>query len=102
MQLTVDQVTDITLAADLELSSFTNTYSGRGMYGERCIGWDVDDLSDAPMVLALAFAEFLDPYEARRLAENARTDNMGLGYIIYFPGSTCDGWVEDEEDDDDY
>lgn len=100
MELTVDQVNDILDNADLAYESFTNTYSGRGMYGDTCVGFDVDSLHELG-TLAIAFVEVLGDSEGRELAGRARTDNMGLGYIIYFPHVTCPEW-EEEEDDDDY
>lgn len=103
MELTVDQVNDILDNADLAYEAFTNSYSGRGMYGDRCVGFDVDSLTELG-TLAIAIHEVLGDTLGRDMVENARTDNMGLGYIIYFPHHTCPTWVsdEDEDDDDDY
>ena len=103
MELTVDQVNDILDNADLAYEAFTNSYSGRGMYGDRCVGFDVDSLTELG-TLAIAIHEVLGDVEGRSMVENARTDNMGLGYIIYFPHHTCADWdeQEDEDDDDDY
>lgn len=99
MELTVDQVNDILDNADLSYESFTNTYSGRFMYGDTCVGFDVDSLTELG-TLAIAFVEVLGDTLGRDMTERARTDNMGLGYIIYFPHVTCPEW--EEEDDDDY
>lgn len=103
MELTVDQAQTITDIAGLGYDSFRSDYSGRSMYGSQCIGWDVDSLTDM-MVLALAIRDVLDEAEAISMCENARTDNMGMGYIVYFPHHTCPEWDNDEYEDvdDDY
>lgn len=86
--------------ADVE----TRSYSGRAMYGRECLGVDVSD-----------FADFLTTYtEALRHQapssnndewwdaideglRSARTDSMGMGIIVYFPGVK----YTDEDDDSD-
>ena len=103
MLITVEQVEDICDNVGLEYSSFTNTYSGRGMYGDRCVGWDVDSLAEIGP-LAIAFVEVLGDTDGRTMAENVSTDNMGLGYIVYFRDVICPLWDEEqfEDNDDDY
>jgi hypothetical protein len=100
MELTVEQVYDILSAADLEDKAFTNTYSGRGMYGEQCVGFDLDDHNDIGM-LSVSIVEVLGSDEGRKMVENTRTDSMGLGIIVYFPRWTCAGWEETDDDWDD-
>ncbi|TXH53642.1 MAG: hypothetical protein E6Q97_12815 [Desulfurellales bacterium] len=62
-------------------------YSGRGMYGETCLGL----VTSQPMAIlgwrfALVLDELgLDPYE---VLVKARTDSMGYDTITYFPGVT--------------
>lgn len=99
MELTVDQVNDILDNADLPYESFRNDYSGRFMYGDRCVGFDVDSLTELG-TLAIAIHEVLGDAEGRDMVERARTDSMGLGYIIYFPHVTCSEWEEEDEDYD--
>lgn len=43
------------------------SYSGRGMYGENCVGVYVKNVGD------------------HSLPSGFRFDNLGLGYIIYWP-----------------
>lgn len=102
MMLTVEQVEDICDNLDLEYSSFTNTYSGRGMYGNMCIGWDLDHLSELAS-LGIALAEILGD-AGHDIARSVRTDSMGRGYIAYFPDVTCPLWDESkwEDNEDDY
>lgn len=60
-------------AADLRPRS----YSGRGMYGERCVGVSLDYLGQADG-LPLS---------------GSRTDSLGLGIILYWPSAK---WPEGE------
>ena len=99
MELTTEQVYDILFAANLEDKDFTSTYSGRGMYGDQCIGWTLDDHNDSG-TLSVAIVDVLDDW-GRSMVENTRTDSMGLGIIVYFPRWTCPEWVEDDGWDDD-
>lgn len=61
------------------------SYSGRAMYGANCVGLDVESFG-AVMNIAVGLIEGgIDPTEVCELGENMRTDNMGLGYIVYWP-----------------
>ena len=53
-------------------------YSGRGMYGETCLGIVTDDPT--------ACME----YAAQRGITGAKMDNMGRQYIVYWPNITKD------------
>lgn len=66
------------------------SYSGRAMYGARCLGvtvgrWDYEDAFKA----------------AKRLRSRgaARSDSMGLDVIIYFPdaGAPSQAWMDSED-----
>lgn len=72
-------------------------YSGRGMYGDSCFGIVTDDGSPATLGIAFFLAAIssqplnrIDPLDevedVVHLADSARTDSMGLGQVIYFPG----------------
>lgn len=93
MQLTKDQVRNIAYALDLDPDSDSDVrtdYSGRGMYGDRCLGFVID----VPDVLVgVALATVLDENDAWEIARDARIDSMGRSTIIYFPGWT----VEDDD-----
>lgn len=71
-------------------------YSGRGMYGDTCIGVTFDQYGGNEMELGVLLGQKLDADDAYALARNARSDSMGLGTIIYFPNFK----FEDEEDED--
>lgn len=78
---------------DEGLGEVRTDYSGRFMYGDECIGIDLASVSDFSTVLLNIAAE--DRELARTLADSQRSDSMGLGVIVYFPG------VKAPEQDDD-
>lgn len=94
--------------ADLEVRS----YSGRFMYGKKCLAVDGDDaLSIFGRLLATARQE--DDETRRDQLLNAleeacgdcRTDQMGLGQVIYWPDISfgevdeeTDNWGEEDDD----
>lgn len=51
-------------------------YSGRGMYGESCIGISLDEYTSVEEVIEFAVSVGL---------RGARWDNLGLGSIVYWP-----------------
>jgi hypothetical protein len=70
-------------------------YSGRGMYGKKCVGLDVPSVRTAVKTL-VALAES-DSDLASDLAGAWTQDSMGLGVIVYFPGFTVKDPDEGEE-----
>lgn len=76
-------------------------YSGRGMYGKNCIGIDGD--GNQLKVVAKLFVELAETELASiidKLAARISSDNMGLGWIIYFPGVQYDGEIEGQDEED--
>lgn len=67
---------------------FRDNYSGRFMYGQRCVGI-VTDEQPIPLIVSLfgflAEESELDCYNIERMLKGAKTDDMGLSTIIYFP-----------------
>jgi hypothetical protein len=59
-------------------------YSGRGMYGDECIGITLENASEFSVALLKIYDE--DPDLGTLLAKKQALDAMGLGVIIYFPG----------------
>lgn len=61
-------------------------YSGRGMWGDHCIAFYIDNyaLADWGDVLAFIAERTSDKY-ALDLSIAARTDTLGLGIVIYWP-----------------
>lgn len=83
-------------------------YSGRGMYGATCLGFTIDEGSPFAfaMVFGMVAGEVLDdPMLVAEFAGRMRSDNMGRGTILYFPGIELDDASDnddnDEEDEDD-
>jgi hypothetical protein len=83
-----DIVRDFCLSEGYE---FYPDYSGRAMYGGKCIGISHKDTT-ATVMLRLARhimdylpQEPLEINEALRRLENSRQDNLGLGTITYWP-----------------
>jgi hypothetical protein len=76
--------------------SVRTDYSGRGMYGDSCVGIVASDLLE----LGAAIARIVEDDELREeLVSNSRTDSMGYDTIVYWTRVTCDDADEDEDDD---
>ncbi len=91
----------------------TRSYSGRGMYGRRCVGVVVENLGS---FIADTISEIVDRLaymseeeredhnpatemeQVVRAFRNMKTDNMGMDIIVYFPEEE---WKDDEKEDDD-
>lgn len=63
------------------------SYSGRGMYGKQCVGVSVPrgELLRACMKIALALTEMDERELADTISDEAMSDSLGLGSILYFP-----------------
>jgi hypothetical protein len=83
------------------------SYSGRSMYGAKCLavdpgkdlGWFISDIIEALKQCSYnddddSRAEHTAAVEAFR---DMRTDSMGRGIVVYFPGVPFEG---DKEEDD--
>ena len=86
------------------------SYSGRGMYGRECLAFTIGSGADQPAnplgVVAEIVAACPEQWEDEliELFQDAKTDQMGLGTVIYFPGVGAppeEGPDHYEEDDDD-
>lgn len=88
-------------------------YSGRGMYGKKCLGVVVKQGKElgnfiGDILEELSRAEYTDPLQYTnalvQLSEdfqNLRQDNLGISTIIYFPNVSFDQtkYYMDEEDE---
>ena len=82
MQLTDAQAEVIeSIAWDFEIEP--TSYSGRGMFGKRCLGLPAGDMRQVARFLVALGQEDFDLAEA--LAGNLTTDSLGYGTIAYFP-----------------
>lgn len=70
----------------------TATYSGRGMFGDQCIG--LTGTAGDLMRFVVALIELDEALIADELADRVLSDNMGTETIFYFPGVTVE---EDEQ-----
>jgi hypothetical protein len=94
----------------VEETEFTaRSYSGRAMYGARCIAVEIgrDETSEAfvaAMCMAVVETAEEDMMTSElehlyRFMQNTRQDNMGLDTIIYWPHVL--DWPEGRDEDDD-
>lgn len=82
-------------------SSRPRSYSGRGMYGRECLAVDVADGVFALVADLITAARELDDDATFDVLEealrHARTDSMGRGQVLYFPGIP---YVDEEDEDE--
>lgn len=87
-----ETIIDAAYRVDAEVES----YSGRFMYGEKCLSITVSGVG--------MFATFLvdiardDHSLACLLADGIRTDDMGYDMVVYWPGID---WKDDEDESED-
>lgn len=96
--ITSQQLHDIADAMEIKESSIRANYSGRGMYGRTCVGFDLDTTGElfilgacAWQVLGIEATEWGSP----------STDGMGRGIIAYFQGlelAEGEAWEPNDED----
>lgn len=76
--------------------SWSTDYSGRGMYGDNCVGVVLSgDSAFASLVICVVEAMGAD--WAYDLFSKVRTDSMGYSTIYYFPGVTAE-WARTNAD----
>ena len=73
--------------------NYRDDYSGRGMFGEKCIGITCENSLD---VLCRLFTylvdsdEELDGCDVQNALGEPKQDSMGMGSILYFPEITME------------
>lgn len=72
------------------LDDIVSDYSGRGMYGDTCLAFMVDDNGLSMLQLGWALAEAGLDFGQDIVQSHCRTDAMGLGEVVYFPGIQVD------------
>ena len=97
-------------AACDEADYTSRSYSGRGMYGAKCLGVECDNVIEATVRIVLALTDIfnikgqdMDLYSHCCAAlERGLTDSMGRGIILYFPNVQMDEThnIDMESDDD--
>ena len=96
----------IEILNDVSETENARSYSGRAMYGKRCVGLVIE--SDDKLVLLgaqlMAGIDDADmPYERDELLhilQTTRTDSMGLNVIAYWPRTEWPDDVYDDADED--
>lgn len=86
------------------------SYSGRGMYGKSCLGFETSRGQSAVRATAEIMGtlsdicQYEDDLEISDFVEmfgDVEEDSMGLGMIIYFPDISWDEeWTESENDEE--
>lgn len=64
---------------------FRDDYSGRSMYGKKCVGIVPDVTYMACLVQLVDYLRDEGVYNAYDLLGDPRVDSMGMDTIIYFP-----------------
>jgi len=101
MKLTAEQLEILTDAIDatgVEL----RPYSGRGMYGQSCLGI-VPNTDTARYFMYLAQILITDGQEEildLLIGSPSREDSLGRDTIVYFPNLLVDSEDEDEDEDE--
>lgn len=93
--LTYDQLSDIAAAVDGKVHL---EYSGRGMYGSRCVG--ISCGFSQFMKIGVLAVDVVGEETANLMASKATCDSLGRDTIIYFPGFTCSDPPEEKEEED--
>ncbi len=97
---TKSKLQEIFEAAEFNVRS----YSGRGMFRRECLAITTDlDLGQVFAAVLEGVQGNDDTMEIQEAFQNMRTDQMGLGSVIYFPDvqfGTEDAMFEDEDDSD--
>lgn len=89
---------DIINQTDLDIEA--RRYSGRGMYGNECVGIVVDDVVETIIeIVRSAYANNNYLHFWLDELKDYRTDDMGLQMILYFPRIKWEGSVNEDESD---
>lgn len=90
----------------------TRAYSGRGMYGAKCLGVPTDESLGGVIAniiecmedpLLAAFEKVGQCEELQEVANAVRrvqTDSLGRGIIVYFPGIEHEASEEEDEEEE--
>lgn len=86
-----------------EFNCTPSSYSGRAMYGQRCVSVVVENFAVFAAGLVRAAADLYNGDELCDILDNiaelfddARTDNMGRDMVIYWPGWE---WLEEYDNE---
>lgn len=95
MNLTDDQLDTLENSA-YDADAKTRSYSGRAMFGARCIAIEIDGINNlAKFFVSLAANDLT---LAAKMASGVRTDSLGLGMIAYWPSIDAPEYFEVDEE----
>ena len=111
MRITSEQLVAWLRSEELDEGYRPQSYSGRFMYGRRCVGVVVPRGGmlrvGSDLVMAAVLTDDVQADDAVGIAEavsalmrDARTDSMGLDTIVYWPDMEWDGDAEADEDEE--
>lgn len=90
----------------------TQSYSGRGMYGRKCLSFNLDQDDnefDAFLSIAESIQSYVESHDDGLELEDitsyfmgAKSDSMGLGTVVYFPEIDWEDSEYQEEDEEDF
>lgn len=80
------------------------SYSGRGMYGKRCIGVSISNSSPLPFLIQLCSDINNAEYEVEEIIDRNKIKHDSLGYdlVVYFTDLDWDDRYDGDDSEDDY
>lgn len=97
-------VSELLVSVIEDHAEICHDYSGRGMFGEKCFGFVVENPEAAIAEIQADINGIYEPEELQQefteLLQHSRRDSMGFDMILYFPGyQTVETGKEAEEND---
>lgn len=92
------------LQSILEESFDCFPYSGRSMYGKKCLAITVQDNNLFKFMQDILIAVADNPeyiYKLETIFDDVRWDSLGLDYVVYFPRVTYSDEEEIDEESED-
>jgi hypothetical protein len=87
----------------------TQSYSGRGMYGKKCLSFNLDrddNEFDAFLSIAESIQSYVESHDDGLELEDitsyfmgAKSDSMGLGVVVYFPNLIWEDSYDAEDEE---
>jgi len=85
MKLTEEQLETLVRFADEYDYNFRESYSARGMIGDNCVGFVVDDLFKLGWDLSYFLGKNDEELDQIFDSAHSNVDSMGKNIIVYFP-----------------
>lgn len=78
--------------------SHPRSYSGRAMYGKRCIAVEVSEPADLVKIAFWAGQAYGEQLDGEDFLRGMRSDSLGLGMIYYWPEHEWNSDTMEEKD----